>query len=303
MLDKWGSDSDLMLDMLYRLDPPKKIVYIWLDTGLEYEATKRHLKEIEEKYGISVIPLKAKKAIPAVVKEYGVPFISKQVSEFTSRLQRHNFQWEDESYEVLSARYPKCLSALRWWCNVHEGNSKFNISIVNPWLKEFIIQNPPDFKISNKCCHYAKKTVAHDFMKNSDYDLECVGVRKLEGGARSSAYKSCFTPHSDSKIAQYRPLYWFSNQSKQIYKDACNITYSDCYEIWGMKRTGCAACPFGREFEFELECIQKYEPKLYKAVNNIFGKSYEYTRKYRQFQKEMSNKKKKSAINEKELNK
>ena len=60
---------------------------------------------------------------------------------------------------------------------------------------------------------------------------------------------------------------------------------SRCYTEYGLKRTGCAGCPFGKDFEFELEVIQKYEPKLYKAVNNIFGDSYEYTRKYREFYK------------------
>ena len=37
--------------------------------------------------------------------------------------------------------------------------------------------------------------------------------------------------------------------------------------------------------EKELELMQEYEPKLYKACVNIFGASYEYTRKYREFQK------------------
>ena len=57
-----------------------------------------------------------------------------------------------------------------------------------------------------------------------------------------------------------------------------------------MKRSGCAGCPYGRDFEEELKIIEKYEPKLFKAVNNIFGDSYEYTRKYREFFKIKSEK-------------
>lgn len=52
----------------------------------------------------------------------------------------------------------------------------------------------------------------------------------------------------------------------------------------------CAGCPFGRDFEQELSVIEHYEPKLYKAVNNIFGDSYEYTRKYKAFCEEMKTK-------------
>ena len=32
-----------------------------------------------------------------------------------------------------------------------------------------------------------------------------------------------------------------------------------------------------------MEIIEKYEPNLFKAVNNIFGKSYSYTRNYRRY--------------------
>lgn len=283
-----GSDSDIMVDLFHKLDEEKKIVYVWCDTGLEYEATKRHLKELEEKYNIEIIPLKAKVPIPLAVRKYGVPFLSKQVSEYIMRLQKHGFQWEDEPFDVLYKKYPQCKGALRWWCNDFGENSKFNIAY-NPYLKEFMIQNPPDFPMSSKCCYFAKKSPVNTYVANNNFDLVCTGVRKAERGIRSSAYKSCFTPSLDSAdgVAQYRPLFWFTKESKECYKRSHNITYSDCYEVWGLDRTGCAACPFGKNFEFELDCIEKYEPKLFKAVWKIFGKSYEYTRQYREFQRKM----------------
>ena len=46
-----GKDSDIMVDIISRIDKDKKCRYIWFDTGLEYTATKRHLTELEEKYG------------------------------------------------------------------------------------------------------------------------------------------------------------------------------------------------------------------------------------------------------------
>ena len=68
------------------------------------------------------------------------------------------------------------------------------------------------------------------------------------------------------------------------------IENSKCYTNYGLKRTGCAGCPFGRDFEKELEIIERYEPKLFKAVNNIFGDSYEYTRQYKEFRKQKTQK-------------
>lgn len=96
-----GSDSDIMLDIVWRCDKYNKVDYVWFDTGLEYQATKDHLEYLERKYDIKFIRKKAIKPIPIACKEHGKPFISKNISEFIQRLQRHNFQWEDESFDVL----------------------------------------------------------------------------------------------------------------------------------------------------------------------------------------------------------
>ena len=50
-----GSDSDIMMDMFEKLGYDEgEVVYVWFDTGLEYEATKRHLVFLEEKYGVKI---------------------------------------------------------------------------------------------------------------------------------------------------------------------------------------------------------------------------------------------------------
>lgn len=279
-----GSDSDIIIDICSKMDTEKKIKYIWFDTGLEYEATKQHLAYLEHKYGIEIEKFKAKKAIPICCKEYGQPFLSKQVSEFMSRLQRHNFQWEDDTYDILVSRYPNCKSALEWWCNTKGGTSMFNIDN-NKYLKEFIIENPPWFFISNKCCEWAKKKVAKQCKKEIGCDLNIIGVRKFEGGMRSTAYKNCFTSKVNESD-EYRPIFFYTNKTKDLYDKFYGIVHSECYTQYGLKRTGCAGCPYGRNFEEELQIIKAYEPKLYKAVNTIFVDSYKYTRMYREFVKQ-----------------
>ena len=292
-----GADSDVVLDICIKCDKDNKIEYVWFDTGLEYQATKDHLKYLEEKYGIQIKPYKAIKPIPLSCKQYGQPFISKQVSEFMQRLHKHNFKWEDKSFDELVKTYPNCRSALEWWCGSKGSSSKFNIT-QNKWLKEFIIENPPTFKISNICCKYAKKDVSHKLLSDFGYDLNIFGIRKAEGGARSSAYKSCFDENGKSKnkyYDNYRPIFWYKNSDKEEYDRHYGIVHSRCYTEYGLLRTGCAGCPFGRCFEEELKVIKKYEPKLFVAVNNIFGDSYEYTRRYRAFCKLMNDKEKLKA--------
>lgn len=278
-----GADSDIVLDITTKLDPEKKIVYVNFDTGLEYQATKEHLDYLEKKYDIKIERIKAEKPIPLSCRKHGQPFLSKQVSEFIYRLQRHNFKWEDEPYEVLIEKYPKCKSALLWWCNEKGGIGKFNISR-HKYLKEFMVENPPDFAISNKCCFYSKKKVSHDYIEDNEIELSLSGVRKAEGGVRSAVYKNCFTA-KDTGSDEYRPIFWYKNDTKRKYEEAYGVTHSSCYSEYGLDRTGCAGCPYGKYFERELEVIEKYEPKLFIAVNNIFGKSYEYTRKYYEFRK------------------
>lgn len=284
-----GSDSDVMLDIVWRCDKDSKVDYIWFDTGLEYQATKDHLNYLEDKYGIEIKRYKPKKPIPTCCKEYGQPFISKHVSEMMSRLIRHDFKWEDKSFDELYAEYPKCKIALSWWTNSNISD-QFNIR-KNKFLKEFIIQNPPAFTISNKCCHYAKKKVVHDLIKENEYRLNIFGVRRAEGGSRVTAYKSCFDEQDDCD--NYRHLFWYKNYDKEEYMNSYAVENSKCYTEYGLLRTGCIGCPYGRDFEIELKVIQQYEPKLYKAVNNIFGDSYEYTKKYREFRKKMEQENKK----------
>lgn len=76
-----GKDSDIMLDLISKIDKDRKVRYIWFDTGLEYQATKDHLKYLEEKYHIEIERIKAIKPIPLSCSEYGQPFLSKFVSD------------------------------------------------------------------------------------------------------------------------------------------------------------------------------------------------------------------------------
>lgn len=280
-----GSDSDVILDLISKVDINKKVKYVWFNTGLEYQATKDHLKYLEQKYNIEIIRERAIKPIPLTCKEYGEPFLSKYVSSMISRLQKYNFNWEDRPFEELVKEFPNCIGAIKWWCNCQSNikTGRFNIAR-NKYLKEFLIENPPYFKISSECCKYAKKDVSKNFSKHNDIDLNIYGVRKAEGGIRAGAYKTCFSA-SENKTDDYRPIFWYKDGTKLEYEKKFNIKHSDCYTKYGFKRTGCCCCPYARELEQELKITQMFEPLLYKAVNNVFKNSYEYTRKYREFVK------------------
>lgn len=284
-----GSDSDIVLDMIHRADELSKTVYVWFNTGLEYNATKEHIKFLNEKYGIEIKEFKPEKPIPICCRDHGLPFVSKYVSECIERLQRHGFKWEDKPFVDLWKEYPKCKASLRWWCNDFGGEdkrSRFNIN-QNKWLKEFLIVNPPNFPVSAKCCEYSKKRVAVNAIKTYDADLDITGIRKFEGGIRSASYTSCFTFNKHKNIDTFRPIFYFKNNDKTDYEKKYCVVHSRCYTEYGLTRTGCIGCPFNRDLASEIEIVKTFEPNLYLACISIFGKSYEYTKKFNEFKKRM----------------
>ena len=177
-----GSDSDVMLDMVYKLDTDKKVKYIWFNTGLEYQATKDH------------------KSIPVCCKEYGQPFLSKITSYFINCLQKWGFDFKDEPYEEQIEKYPKIISRIKWW---HGKNiiHQFNCSRK---LHRFLVANPPNFNISPQCCDYAKKMPVKLYQKEHNIDMQMFGVRKSEGGIRS-ILKNCVTQRDD--LVNFRPIF------------------------------------------------------------------------------------------------
>ena len=281
-----GWDSDIMLDMIERVGyKPGAVKYVFFNTGMEYKATLDHLDYLERHYGIKIHRERAAVPVPRGCRENGVPFLSKQISSNISRLQKHGFKWENRPLTDLLQEYPNCKSALRWWCDDWGENSRLNISR-RKLLKEFMIKNPPPMKISDKCCEGAKKRTATKIAQIIKPDVDLQGVRKAEGGKRSTAYHSCFSENLDGPD-KYRPIFWMKSEDKRAYEEKFQLCHSACYTKYGLDRTGCACCPFGKNFERELAAARIHEPKLFNLANAVFGESYEYTRKYLKFRKEM----------------
>ena len=287
-----GSDSDIMIDIVLRAVRDYKdllkdieLHFVYFDIGIDNDATKDHLTYLEKKYNIVVEKIIPDFDIPKTCEVYGSPFLTKYVSDILYRMRIKNFDFKNDgnkTYEELIQKYPKSESLFKWWCNKYDlpdKPSKFSIN-ATPYLKEFLIQNPPNFKISGKCCECAKRKPSLIYEK--DIDLKCLGIRKAEGGIRANT-KDSYTKANKT----FRPIFWFSDKDKAFYKSIYDVRYSDCYEIWKLKRTGCSGCPLNSKFLDEIETVKKYEPNLYKSCIKVFGDSYDYTIKYKQFKEEM----------------
>ena len=291
-----GSDSDIMLHLiettrqLFNLPP---VEYEFFNTGLEMKAIKDHVKDMEKKYGVTIKEIRPRKSIATVCKQRGIPFISKTISQGLDAWQRKNvplsiiaeFEAADDKQKKLVElveRYPKSKKAIVFLCSCDKDGNPIQAQTViasSKYLSDFIGVQPPDFKISKLCCEYCKKQPAHDNQK--DFEMVITGERRAEGGGRSARDLGCFS-EKDGKF-RLRPLYYVSDKDKQWYKETYNIKYSDAYEVYGLKRTGCCGCPISYKAVDDLELIGKYEPNLKKAAWSVFGKSYQYRRKYNEY--------------------
>lgn len=312
-----GADSDIMIDVIERTRaifslPPVK--YLFFNTGLEMKATKDHVKETAEKYGVEIEEIRSKISIVQAARTYGIPFVSKIMSGGLSDWQKKGIPLsianeydlaEDKAAKrrELKERYPKCESVINFLCCCNSaGEPRPNIQLVinsSKYMRDFIGEYPPDFKISAKCCDYCKKQPAHTVQK--DYDMIITGERRAEGGMRSVPRKDnsslCFTETSSGQY-RLRPLYYVTDTDKAWYKDYYNIRYSDAYEVYGLTRTGCCGCPISHKAVDDLEKIRPYEPNVVKAAWNIFGKSYEYRMKYNVYKENRRKKESEEKVKE-----
>lgn len=297
-----GSDSDIMLHLietvrkLHNLPP---VAYCFFDTGLEMKAIKRHVKEVAEEYGVIITTYRPTKNIVLATREHGLPFVSKIMSSGLEGVQKKNIpltiadeyaEAEDKAAKraELKARYPKCETTINFLCGCNSaGEPRPDIQIVigsSDYMLDFIKENPIPFRVSNKCCDYCKKQVANRAQK--DYDMIITGERRAEGGLRSVPRKDnttmCFAETADGKY-RLRPLFYVTDADKQWYKDYHGIRYSDAYEVYGLKRTGCCGCSISARAVEDLEKIRPYEPNLVKAAWNVFGDSYRYRQQYNEY--------------------
>ena len=302
-----GADSDILIDLIERTRelfnlPPVK--YVFFNTGLEMQATKDHVKATAEKYGVEIEEARPKINIVKASREHGIPFMSKFFSQRINEWQIKNiplsivneFNSSTNKYEKLKEleeKFPKSKALIQFLCSCDKRGEPWSVGHMRinseKYMLDFIREYPPDFQISAKCCDYCKKQLAHRVQKG--FDMVITGERMAEGGIRATNKQMletnplntmCFFEQSSGQH-RLRPLYYVSNKDKQWYKDYYGIRYSDAYEVYGLTRTGCCGCPISCKAVDDLEKTRPYEPNVVKAAWNIFGKSYDYRKKYNEY--------------------
>ena len=251
-----GSDSDCIVHLICTYFPEYiyKCHFVFIDTGLEFAATRRHIIDLQTKYNIKIETIRGKSVVWSV-KNNGVPFLNKARSKSLSMYLRGTPKGHYLVFEANGSYF-----------KFSENERKLAL-----YLKEHGI------KVSAKCCDISKKKPAHDYCNRHKIDMTITGERKQEGGVRAVQYTSCFHTYNNGSADKFMPIYHWTDAQKKQFKETEEIKYSDCYELYGMKRTGCCGCPFGKDTYEELRIMSEYEPQLYKACISVFGVSYKLT--------------------------
>lgn len=137
-----GKDSTVLLHIARQLYPSIEAVFV--DTGLEYPAIRKFVKSFEH-----VTIIRPKMRFDEVIKKYGYPLISKEVSECVSQ----------GKIALKSNKYVYRLQKLLGTAVDKQGRkSLFNKEKYAPLLYV-------DFNVSHMCCNVMKKKPAHEYGK------------------------------------------------------------------------------------------------------------------------------------------
>lgn len=266
-----GKDSTVLkhiIDDMY-LDIPS----VFVNTGLEYP-------EIQ-KFAMSqpnVITVRPKMMFPDVIKKYGYPVISKEVSQ--------------KIYEARAGGEGTngwiALNGLK--IDPNGNKSRYNM---DRW--KFLLDAP--FKIDERCCDAMKKRPLHQYRKETGRK-DIVATMACESQRRRASWMIHGCNAFDLKEPRSAPMAFWTEQDVLHYikehkvpycsvygdirvkpktkEDEEQITFADYLGIYdgeilettGMKRTGCMFCMFG--------CHLEKEPNRFQKMKITHPRQYEY---------------------------
>lgn len=274
-----GKDSTALLHIVRQLYPDTRGVFS--DTGLEYPEIREFVKTFK-----NIDWIKPKLRFKEVVKKYGYPFISKEVSKDVHYARTHRRLVEEKGIgtEEENAHYQKLFS-LGKYENSMFGNKRWS----------FLYDAP--FECGDGCCKAMKKRPFAQYHKETGRvpitaQMACEsllrkqnwirhGCNIFDGNAQKSNPLSFWT---DQDVLMY--LYKNKIPIASVYGEIIRkkewddqldiydlgVEGAECGELitTGVNRTGCMFCAYGAHCEKpgqgRFELMKKTHPKQYEYI-------------------------------------
>ena len=246
-----------MLDLVRRVYPDAPAVFI--DTGLEYPEIREFVNTID-----NVIRLRPEMTFKEVIKNYGYPLISKEVSHkiYEARQKPDGVvaaRFEDNSAHAL--RYGNRFSMSKW-----------------RWLRD------SDIPISHKCCNIMKKKPAKKFERKTGLH-PIVATMASESALRRTKWLRTGCNAFDTKRPMSTPMAFWTEQDVLQYIKRFGLNYATVYGdivenergklcTTGCDRIGCMVCGFGAHSEKEPNRFQRLK-QTHPSVWNWAMKSWD----------------------------
>lgn len=270
-----GKDSTVLkhiVDQMYS-DVPA----LFVNTGLEYPEIQKFA--ISQK---NVTTVRPEMRFDEVIKVYGYPVISKEVSETVNQARK----------AVQTGKYMYRIAKLNGQAVDKDGNpSKYNVS-----QYKYLLDAP--YNISHQCCNVMKKAPAKKYEKETGRK-PILGTMAVESRLRYQKWiqHGCNAFDSDRPTSQ--PLSFWTEQDILHYIKKYNVPYCSvygdivvnqseytalgqiniidylgCYDetdlltTTGCSRTGCIFCMFG--------CHLEKSPNRFQRLKETHPRQYDY---------------------------
>ncbi len=260
-----GKDSTVLLDIARNHWRGHKDKAVFVDTGLEFSEIRKFVKTFD-----NVEIIRPKMRFDEVIKKYGYPIISKEVSKIIYYARKGGTSGIVSMQKLNNEHYYKGKL------------SQYNCPKYKPLLDV-------DFLISNRCCDVMKKQPIHDYSKkNGVYFM--TAEMACESRLRTEQWIINGCNGFDMKIPKSTPMIFWTEQDvlEYIYKKnlpiakpygevielECQYTFDgeECkYATTGCDRLGCVFCGFGAHLETDKKRflhLRDIEPKKYNYCMN-----------------------------------
>lgn len=278
-----GKDSSVLADLYARLCQQCgcKMFLCFVNTGLEYPEIQKFVKWyaewLRQTYNIEVelVILRPEMRFDEVIKKYGYPIISKEISECVEQ-GRKALERNDGTYKYR-------LAKLQGQATDKNGHlSLFNRQKYEPLLYT-------DFIASSMCCAVMKKKPAKKYSKETD-KKPITAQMAAESQLRTQQWLKNGCNGFDMKSPISNPMSFWTEQDVLQYIKQYNIPIASVYgdvvyeeqpnqlriegceggklATTGCDRTGCIFCAFG--------CHLEKEPSRFQRLKETHPKQYEY---------------------------
>jgi len=266
-----GKDSTVLADIAARLyasgslknSEENPLTLVFINTGLEYPEIQKFVKKfsdwLKNTYHIPVCLeiLHPEMSFVDVIKKYGYPVISKEVSERIYSARRGGI-WAINQLNGLN-------------CSGDEENK-----YAHRFLKYKYLFDAP-FDIAKQCCNIMKKKPAHQYNRKSG-KKPVIATMTEESKLRENGWRKNGCNAFQATDQHSNPMSFWTEQDVLNYLKRTGVPYASVYgEIiekngklvtTKCNRTGCMFCMFGVQ--------RDREPNRFQRMKETHPRQYEY---------------------------